>query len=110
MDFVKTIGGYKVWFYPRKYIYRISPVENPMLIMRKDFKSLDDVVRFIGKQKHPEITYSDPYNIAINWLKNANKDDEDYKAVDVLVGQYYYGIEAKRELKDKLISMNLMSA
>ena len=109
MDFVKTIGGYKAWFYPRKHIYRISPVENPMLIMHKDFKSLDEIVRLID-EKYPETTYADPYNIAINWLKSASKDNEDYKAVNVLADQYYYGIEAKKELKNKLIEMKLISA
>lgn len=41
MHVIETIGKYKVWFYPRKRIYRIAPIECPRNISsHKDFKSL----------------------------------------------------------------------
>jgi len=109
MEVVKTIGRYKVWYYPRKHIYRIAPVDNPTNIIRKDFKSLQDVIDNLCDNHNESIVYTDPYNVAINWLRTANKDDDNYKLIDLLVGQYYYGIDAKNDLRDILIRMDLIS-
>ena len=52
--------------------------------------------------------YTDPYNIALQWLKTADRNSDDYKRIDILLNQYYYGIQAKKELRDLLIEMNLI--
>ena len=109
MHIIKTIGTYKVWFYPRKHIYRIAPIECPLNIRHKDFKSLQDIIDYINADKQSNIVYTDPYNIALQWLKTADRNSDDYKQINLLIGQYYYGIQAKKELKDLLIEMNLIS-
>ena len=109
MEIVKTIGGYRVWYYPRKNIYRIGPVDNPTNIIRKDFKSLQGIINYLCDNHNESIVYTDPYNVAINWLRTANKNDDNYKLIDLLTGQYYYGIDAKNDLRDILIRMGLIS-
>lgn len=109
MHIIKTIGTYKVWFYPRKHIYRIAPIECPLNIRHKDFKSLQDIIDYINADKQSNIVYTDPYNIALQWLKTADRNSDDYKRTNLLIGQYYYGIQAKKELRDLLIEMNLIS-
>jgi hypothetical protein len=109
MHVIKTIGKYKVWFYPRKRIYRIAPIECPLNIRHKDFKSLQEIIDYIDTDKQSNIVYTDPYNIALQWLKTADKNSEYYKRIDLLTNQYYYGIQAKKELRDLLIEMNLIS-
>lgn len=109
MHIIKTIGTYKVWFYPRKHIYRIAPIECPMNILHKDFKSLQEIINYIDANKQSNVVYTDPYNIALQWLKTADKNSDDYKKIDILTGQYYYGIQAKKELRNLLIKMNLIS-
>ena len=109
MHIIKTIGTYKVWFYPRKHIYRIAPIECPINILHKDFKSLQEITDYIDADKQSNIVYTDPYNIALQWLKTADKNSDDYKKIDLIIRQYYYGIQAKKELRDLLIEMNLIS-
>jgi hypothetical protein len=109
MHIIKTIGTYKVWFYPRKRIYRIAPIDNPLCIIHKDYKSLQEIIDYIDADKQSNIVYTDPYNIAIQWIKTADKNSDYYKRIDLLIGQYYYGIQAKKELRDLLIEMNLIS-
>ena len=109
MHVIKTIGIYKVWFYPRKHIYRIAPIECPMNILHKDFKSLQEIIDYIDADKQSNIVYTDPYNIALQWIKTADKNSEYYKRIDLLICQYYYGIQVKKELRDLLIEMNLIS-
>ena len=110
MHIIKTIGKYKVWFYPRKHIYRIAPIECPTNIFHKDFKSVQKIIDYINADKDKKkIVYTDPYNIALQWRKSANKNDDNYKKIDLLISQYYYGIQAKKELKNLLIEMNLIS-
>lgn len=109
MHIIKTIGSYKVWFYPRKHIYRIAHIESPTCIFHKDFKSLQEIIDYIDADKQSNIVYTDPYNIALQWLKTADKNSDDYKKINLLIGQYYYGIQAKKELRDLLIEMNLIS-
>lgn len=109
MHVIKTIGNYKVWYYPRKRIYRIAPVDCPINILHKDFNSLQDIMDYINYVPSDKFSYSDPYNVAIRWLKTANKDDDNYKKIVLLTGQYYYGIQAKKELKNVLIEMKLIS-
>ena len=109
MHIIKTIGTYKVWFYPRKHVYRIAPIECPLNIRHKDFKSLQDIIDYINADKQSNIVYTDPYNIALQWLKTADRNSDDYKRINLLIGQYYYGIQAKKELIDLLIEMNLIS-
>ena len=109
MYIIKTIGTYKVWFYPRKRIYRIAPIECSINILHKDFKSLQEIIDYINTDKQSNIVYTDPYNIALQWLKSADKNSDDYKKIDLLIGQYYYGIQTQKELKDLLIEMNLIS-
>lgn len=109
MHVIKTIGKYKVWFYPRKHIYRIAPIECPRNIFHNDFKSLQDIIDYINTDKQSNIVYTDPYNIALQWLKTADKNSDDYKRVKLLIGQYYYGIQAQKELKNLLIEMNLIN-
>jgi len=109
MDFVRIIGNYKVWHYPRKHIYRVSPIDNPTNIMRKDFKDLQEIVNFFSKSEATEMIYTDPYNIAIKWLRDHNnRYNEHFNEVNILLRQYYYGIEAKKELKNLLIEMKLL--
>ena len=110
MEVVKTIGKYKVWFYPRKQIYRIAPIDCPHNIMRKDFKSLQDIIDYINEDKeNRKIVYTDPYNIAIQWLKTVDKNSDNYEKAEVLISQYYYGTQAKKELRNLLYEMNLIS-
>ena len=109
MHVIKTIGKYKVWFYPRKRIYRIAPIDHPLSIIRKDYKSLQEIIDYIDADKQSNIVYTDPYNIALQWLKTADRNSDDYKTINILIGQYYYGIQAKKELIDLLIEMNLIS-
>lgn len=109
MHIIKTIGSYKVWFYPRKHIYRIAHIECPTCIFHKDFKSLQEVIDYIDADKQSNIVYTDPYNIALQWLKTADRNSDDYKKINLLIGQYSYGIQAKKELRDLLIEMNLIS-
>lgn len=110
MEVIKTIGKYKVWFYPRKHIYRIAPIDCPLNILHKDFKSLQDIMDYITADKeNKKIVYTDPYNIAIQWLKTAYKNSDDYKMIKLLIEQYYYGTQAQKELKNLLIQMNLIS-
>ena len=109
MHIIKTIGTYKVWFYPRKHIYRIAHIECPTCIFHKDFKSLQEIIDYIDADKQSNIVYTDPYNIALQWLKTADRNSDDYKTINLLIGQYYYGIQAKKELRDLLIEMNLIS-
>jgi hypothetical protein len=61
--------------------------------------------------------YTDEYNIAVQWLnKNPIKMDKNGKPIinndrieiERLCHQYYYGVTAKVELKNKMISMGLM--
>ena len=109
MHIIKTIGKYKVWFYPRKHIYRIAHIECPTCIFHKDFKSLQEVIDYINTYKQSNIVYNDPYNIALQWFKTVDKNSDYYKRIDLLTGQYYYGIQAKKELRNLLIEMNLIS-
>lgn len=109
MYIIKTIGKYKVWFYPRKRIYRIAPIDNPICIIPKDYKSLQEIIDYINTYKPSNIVcYTDPYNIALQWLKSADKNSDYYERIDLLLNQYYYGIQAQKELKDLLIEMNLI--
>lgn len=108
MHVIKTIGKYKVWFYPRKRIYRIAPIDNPLYIIHKDYKSLQEIIDYINADKQSNVVYTDPYNIALQWLKTADKNSDYHKKIDLLIGQYYYGIQAKKELRDLLIEMNLI--
>ena len=109
MHIIKTIGTYKVWFYPRKRIYRIAPINDSLNIIHKDFKSLQEVIDYINTYKQSNIVYTDPYNIALQWLKTADRNSDDYKKINLLIGQYSSGIQAKKELRDLLIEMNLIS-
>lgn len=109
MHVIKTIGKYKVWFYPRKRIYRIAPIDQPLFIIRKDYKSLQEIIDYINTDKQSNVVYTDPYNIALQWIKTADKNSDYYKRIDLLLGQYYYGIQAKKELRYLLIEMNLIS-
>jgi hypothetical protein len=109
MHIIKTIGKYKVWFYPRKRVYRIAPIDQPLCIIHKDYNSLQEIINYIDADKQSNIVYTDPYNIALQWLKTANKNSDYYKRIDLLIGQYYYGIQAKKELRALLIEMNLIS-
>jgi hypothetical protein len=77
-------------------------------IIRKDYKSLQEIIDYIDADKQSNIVYTDPYNIALQWLKTANKNSDYYKRIDLLIGQYYYGIQAKKELRALLIEMNLI--
>jgi hypothetical protein len=53
--------------------------------------------------------YTDAYNIAIQWYKDENnKSHNDYEEIGLLIGQYYYGIEAQKDLKRKLMELGLM--
>ena len=97
MHIIKTIGSYKVWFYPRKHIYRIAHIECPTCIFHKDFKSLQEVIDYIDADKQSNIVYTDPYNIALQWIKTADRNSDDYKKIDLLISQYYYGIQPKKE-------------
>ncbi len=110
MEIIKTIGKYKVWFYPRKHIYRIAPIDCPLNILRKDFKSLEDIMDYINEDKeNRKIVHTDPYNIAIQWRKTADKNSDNYKKIEVLISQYYYGSQAKKELRNFLCEMNLIN-
>jgi hypothetical protein len=109
MHIIKTIGTYKVWLYPRKRIYWIAPIDNPLCIIHKDYKSLQEIIDYIDADKQSNVVYTDPYNIALQWLKTADKNSDYYKRIDLLLGQYYYGIQAKKELRNLLIEMNLIS-
>lgn len=80
---------------------------------KKDFKSIEEVKEAVAKEGQTErnFKYTDPYNIAIQWLgKEENKSNENYKEINLLVNQYYYGIEPKKELKRKLISIGVLTA
>ena len=48
----------------------------------------------------------DAYNVAVRWLRE-NRDDENYKKVSLLVGQYHYGFYVHRELEDCLESIGV---
>lgn len=48
----------------------------------------------------------DAYNVAIRWLRE-NRNDENYKKVSLLVGQYHYGFYIHRELEDCLESIGV---
>ena len=48
----------------------------------------------------------DAYNVAIRWLRE-NRNDENYKKVSLLVGQYHYGFYVHRELEDCLESIGV---
>ena len=77
--------------------------------MRKDFKDLQEIVVFFSKSEATEMVYTDPYNIAIKWLRDdTNQSNEHFKEVSILLRQYCYGIEAKKDLKNLLIKMKLL--
>lgn len=49
----------------------------------------------------------DEWNFSVKWLRewkeriaNGEEEPEEYKRVNCLCGQYYYGIQAKKELKE----------
>ena len=110
MNVIKTIGSYKVYYYPRKHIYRIAPINCPLNILRKDFKSLQEIIDYINVDKeNKKIIYTDPYNTAIQWLKTADKNSDDYKRINLLINQYYYGIQAQKELRNLLVEMKLIN-
>lgn len=109
MNIIKTIGSYKVWYYPRKHIYRIAPIECPLNILHKDFNSLQEIIDYMNTDKQSNIVYTDPYNIALQWIKTADKNSDYYKRIELLIGQYYYGIQAKKELRNLLIEMKLIN-
>ena len=53
--------------------------------------------------------YTDPYNIALHWYQDENnKTHKDYKEIELLLGQYYCGLEAKKDLKRKLFEIGLI--
>ena len=57
--------------------------------------------------------YTDAYNVAIQWLKEqpqepTPQEQETIDLVKTLVGQYYYGTEPQKELKEQLQKMNLL--
>lgn len=68
------------------------------------------------------IKYSDPYNIAVAYIKNKfkvnlitvnvirelAKDDNDSIQIALLLTQYCYGEAPKSELENKLMSMGLL--
>ena len=69
----------------------------------KDFKSVNEIKNIINQTSPSNVDYKDAYNIAIQWLrKEENKKNEAYETIQMLVGQYYYGMEPKRELKKKI--------
>ncbi len=47
------------------------------------------------------------YNAGVRWLNSHNKEDENYRLISCLVGQYYYGIEPKKELEIVLDRLNV---
>lgn len=52
--------------------------------------------------------YTDPYNIALKWHNNEeNKGNDKYELVGLLLNQYYYGFQAKRELESVLSEIGL---
>lgn len=44
------------------------------------------------------------YNAAIRWLNAGNKDQE----LSLLVGQFYYGLAAQRDLVDRCEQLNIV--
>lgn len=113
MEFVAKYGIYRIWHLPRKRIYRISRQDKPQLMLylnhKQDFKSIDEIIEAL-KPMPSRYNYTDPYNVAIQWLnKEENKNNENYKEIELLVRQYYYGISAKKELKNKLNSMGIVT-
>lgn len=54
--------------------------------------------------------YTDPYNVALHWYQDENnKNHKDYEEIGLLIGQYYCGIEAKKDLRNRLIEMGLLN-
>lgn len=52
--------------------------------------------------------YTDPYNIALKWYEDEeNKENEKYELVGLLLNQYYYGLQAKKDLELVLSEMGL---
>ena len=61
------------------------------------------------REGYKQHIFTDPYNIALEWNKDENnKSHKDYEEIGLLIGQYYYGIEAKKDLKRKLIEIGLI--
>ena len=114
MEFVEKYCGYKIWHFPRKGIYRVSEANKPNVFIHlntiKDFKSVDEIKDIINQAPKSYVQYTDPYNVAIQWLREGkNKNNESYEEINLLVNQYQYGIEPKKELRGKLTSLGLLT-
>ena len=115
MEKFEDYGVYVIQRFPRKRIYRAfrkGEFGNYKTFCGKmDFKSPEELKYAIRKHEElpSKLISNDPYNTAIRWLRNASKEDENYKEVERLVSQYYYGMDARMELEELLISMQVLN-
>ena len=114
MDWVEKIGNKVILYFPRKHIYRAIERGNFGVYLRfnnkQDFKSIEELREAITTTKSTrEVISNDPYNTAIRWLRENDKENQYYQEINLLVNQYYYGIEPKRELENLLISIGVLN-
>lgn len=111
----EEFGMYVIQYFPRKGIYRAFKRfrfgDYEYFNGQRDFKSskeIKDVISRFGTEPRGFLS-NDPYNTAIRWLRTASKDDKDYKLVECLTGQYYYGTTPKKELVALLKRMGVLN-
>jgi hypothetical protein len=71
-----------------------------------EWKKEDDAKETETEASSESVKSMDAYNVAIRWLRE-NRNDENYKKVSLLVGQYHYGFYVHRELEDCLESIGV---
>lgn len=71
-----------------------------------EWKKEDDTKETETEASSESVKSMDAYNVAIRWLRE-NREDENYKKVSLLVGQYHYGFYVHRELEDCLESIGV---
>lgn len=116
MNHVENFGCYKIWHYPRKGVYiatRISGNNHVEVCFnhKRCFSTIEELKSEIESQgvSPTTIVSNDPYNVAIRWLRDeSNKDNKNYEEIERLVGQYYYGIAAKKELESLVKEFGLL--
>lgn len=116
MDYYKEeFAGYLIYYRYYKRTYRKSGyfAKKGGVLFEFDGESIfptknELYAKIREKEGYKDNRYTDPYNIALKWHEDKkNKTNENYEVIGLLLNQYYYGLDAQKELKIKLMEIGL---
>ena len=116
MDYYKEdFAGYSIYYrhYKRQYKKSGYFAKKGCVLFEFDGENIfptksELYAKMRDKEGCGDNIYTDPYNIALKWCKeDKNKTNENYEVIRLLLNQYYYGLDAQKELKMKLMEIGL---